>query len=240
MQLRRGAQHMAGEGGQRAAARAAAGHVADHHHPAAVDLEGVVEVAADPVLLPRRAVQRGEAEARDLRQRGRQQRALERARDRRALAVEPRVLHREAGAPPDLRAQLEVGLVKAPRLGVDERDHAVGVPLAATIGTITTSACQAAHQLEQLGSSTASVSSSSGISGTSCGWPSRRTWAEPPRRSCGRVLLGELARELDLGRVAVDDRDLRGSRRCGRACLTPHQSASSGTARPATSRSVCS
>ena len=66
--------------------------------------ERVVEVAADPVLLPRRPVERGEREAGDLRQRGRQQRALERAGDRRALAVEPRVLDRDAGAPPDLLA----------------------------------------------------------------------------------------------------------------------------------------
>ena len=117
----------------------------------------------------------------------------------------------------------------------------VGVPLAATIGTITTERMPRPRTSSSCsGSSTASVEQLVG----DLRHQLRPAVAQHLRRAAvvarvGRVLLGELARELDLRRVAVDDRDL--ADRAGRSgMLTPHQSASSGTARPATSRSVCS
>ena len=203
---------MAAVGGQRGRRGAAAGDVADHHHPAALHRERVVEVAADPVLPPRRPVERGERVAGDLRQRGRQQRALQRAGDRRALLVQPGVLDRDAGAAPDLLEQLEVGLGEhAPRLGVDERDHAhrrarwrrpsAPSPPSACPGRGSARAAR--------GPRPACSSISSGISGISWACPSRSTCAEPPSSlDVVRIAAPEVARELDLRRVAVDDRDL--------------------------------
>jgi hypothetical protein len=68
----RSPQRVAGVGGDGRRVSAAAGDVADHHHPATGDAEGVVEVAADLVLNPRRPVHRRHRPTRDVRQRRRQ------------------------------------------------------------------------------------------------------------------------------------------------------------------------
>jgi hypothetical protein len=96
---RRRAQRVARQRRERRGLGALAGHVADDHRPHAVGgAEGVVEVAADLVLLAGGAVARGELEAGHVGERGREQAALQRLGDVRALAVEPRVLDRERGA----------------------------------------------------------------------------------------------------------------------------------------------
>ena len=81
----RGAHRVAGERGDGGGLGALAADVADHERPGAVaGREAVVEVAADLVALARGVVARRQLDARDVRQRRRQQRALERARDLRA------------------------------------------------------------------------------------------------------------------------------------------------------------
>ena len=72
----RGAEGVAGRAVTEAAGRLT-GDVADHHHPAAGDAKGVVEVAADLVLSPSGAVHGGDRPARDIGERRRQQPALQ-------------------------------------------------------------------------------------------------------------------------------------------------------------------
>jgi len=97
------------------------GDVADERHPAAAHSEDVVEVAADPVLVAGRPVQRADLPARDPRDPSGQQSDLQRARDVRALRVEARVLDRGAGAARELLGELDVGRGEAPpRLGADQ------------------------------------------------------------------------------------------------------------------------
>ena len=75
-----------------------AAHVADDEPPRlAVDLEHVVEVAADLVALARGAVAGRDARARDLRERRRQQARLQGTRDVIALGVQAGVVEREPG-----------------------------------------------------------------------------------------------------------------------------------------------
>ena len=123
----RGAHGVAGERGDGGGLGALAADVADHERPGAVSgREAVVEVAADLVALTRGVVARRQLDARDVRQRRRQQRALERARDLRPLLVEPRVVDRKRGAARDVLEQREV--VVADQRVEAERHHAERAP----------------------------------------------------------------------------------------------------------------
>ena len=103
----RGADRVAGERGHRGGLGALAAHVAHDREPLALaGREQVVEVAADLVALAARSVQRGRLQASDHRQLGRQQRALERLRDRRARAVQARVLDRGADPQREILGEL--------------------------------------------------------------------------------------------------------------------------------------
>jgi len=124
-QLRGGAQRVAREARQRRGLGAAAGDVTDERQPAAVHLEDVVEVAADPVLVARRAVERCDLPARDLRQATGQQPGLQRVRDVRALRVQPRVLDGRARAPRQLLGERDVGVAESPAgFGADQAERA--------------------------------------------------------------------------------------------------------------------
>jgi hypothetical protein len=72
--------------------------------------EQVVEVAADLDPLAGGPVVRGGLDAGDLRELRRQQRLLERLRDRRALAVQTRVVDRRADAQPEVLGERDVRL----------------------------------------------------------------------------------------------------------------------------------
>ena len=72
-----GAQRVARLRGDRGGAGAAAGDIPNHQHPAAPDWEGVVEVATDLVLGASGSVHRRRRPAGDVRQRRRQESALQ-------------------------------------------------------------------------------------------------------------------------------------------------------------------
>ena len=87
--------------------------------------EDVVEVAADLDAGAGGAEERAELEPLGERQLGRQQRRLQRVGDRRALAVEPRVVDGGPRAQAEVLGEGEVVLVEgAARLGADEGDRA--------------------------------------------------------------------------------------------------------------------
>ena len=97
--------------------RALAGDVADDDHPAALDREQVVEVAADLRRLPGRAEARGDRQPRQVGEPRRQQAALQRHGDVGAGGVDAGVLHRDAGAAPELLGEPQVALPEhAPRV----------------------------------------------------------------------------------------------------------------------------
>ena len=113
-----GAQRVAGVGGHGRRLGTAAGDVADHHHPAPGDAEGVVEVAADLVLGAGRAVHRGDGPAGDVRQRRRQQAALQGRGDLRPFALAALEIGEQAGVVERQRHTTgedagEVGVVRA-------------------------------------------------------------------------------------------------------------------------------
>ena len=108
------AQRVPGESGDRGGLRSLAAHVADHEPPRAfVDLEHVVEVAADLVALAGRLVPRGDARAGDRGQRRRKQARLQRARDVVAFGVQARVVDRQPGTARELLGEREIGRAEA-------------------------------------------------------------------------------------------------------------------------------
>ncbi len=151
-QRRGGAQRVARQAGQRRRRRAAARHVADDRQPASVDRDRVVEVAADPVLVARRAIQRRRRPAGHARQAAGQQARLQRARDVRALGVQARVLDRRAGAARELLGERDVGLAEAPaRFGADERQRPDDLAGGRHRDDDRAAQADAAQQLEMLG-----------------------------------------------------------------------------------------
>ena len=110
-----GPQRVAHEPGQGRRARTLAGHVADADGPARVGREGVVEVAADVVELPRRAVQRRRPQPGHRRQLRRPQALLQLARDLGALLRQPGVEHRDRGPAAELLGQRAVLVGERPR-----------------------------------------------------------------------------------------------------------------------------
>ena len=120
-----GPQRVAGHGGERRSLGAAAGDVADDEHPPVLDAEGVVEVAAHPVLAPGRAVQGRGGPPRDGGEARRQEAGLQRPRDPRALPHHAAVLQRRARAAPQLGDQRDVVLGDGPpRLRADQGQRA--------------------------------------------------------------------------------------------------------------------
>ncbi len=92
-----GGEHRAQLAHPRGGLRAVAHHVADHQQQAAVlERVGEVEVAADVAPAGARQVARGELDARQLRQPGREQRALQRQREPPLGVEEHRVVERDA------------------------------------------------------------------------------------------------------------------------------------------------
>ena len=119
-----GARGVAYERGHGGRTHSLAGDVADHHQPLAVELPEVIEVASHLALLPRRPVQRGDLPTGDLGDRLGQQAVLQRARDRRALAVQARTLDGERRTRGDLLGELEIAAAEAAAgLGVDHRQR---------------------------------------------------------------------------------------------------------------------
>ena len=150
-QRRGGAQGVAREARQRRRGRAAARHVADDRQPAAVHRDRVVEVAANPVLVARRAIQRGRRPAGHARQAAGQQARLQRAGDVRALGIQARVLDRRPGPPRELLGERDVGIVEAPaRFRADQRQRAEDLTAGGHGDDDPAAQADAAQQLEML------------------------------------------------------------------------------------------
>ena len=97
------ADRMAGKSGERCCGSAGAAHVADHQRPLVVELERehVVEVTAGLGCFAGRPVADGDLDAGDVRQRRRQQAALQRLGDHPLLFVEPMVVEARGDAAGD-------------------------------------------------------------------------------------------------------------------------------------------
>ena len=211
---RRGAQRVAGEGGDGGGLGAAAGDVADHHHPAAGDAEGVVEVAADLVLGAGRPVHRRHRPAGDVRQRRRQQPALQGLGDLRPFALaalevgeEAGVVERQRHAPGEDPGEVGVVLAEAAaRVADPDREHARSAAPRARSSTVTKERTSIASRKRRSSSLSATGRRSSSVTRSNSLGSCRATEAASAMLLLqGRLALGEpLFDRLRVGAVDAD------------------------------------